>query len=295
MLSIICPAIRSERWEAMYKSIEESYHGEWELILITEADVPKFISSKNNVTIVYSQQSPMAKQQCGLSYCRGKYVTVMSDDSTWLPNMLDKAVAHFESTNPADKDLMVMKYLEGPEFDFPPHHIAEAPDDMKFKTNYDFMKSDKYYFSDTHDSSKMPGIPYHSPILSVALIPIKLLRDVGGWDGVNFSSQAMGNVDLAARLMYYGCRYFIYPEVVSTCGYFSEGSVDHGPIHLCQLLSDEPLLKRMYVMSREDRIFLCLKNWEHSERIWKWKDKDTQARKADKGLLLKFGLTEYLK
>lgn len=292
-LTIICPAIRSSKWQAVYHSIVESFTGSFELILITEADVPKEISSKENVNIIYSQKSPMAKQQQGLCEAKGEFITVVSDDSLWLPGTLDQVFAHIKSLEGFDyKTVCVMKYLEGPEFNFPEQHIKEMPEDMKFKTNYDFMRADKYYFSDTHDSSKMPGIPYHSPILSVALMSRELLLQVGGWDAVNFSSQAMGNVDLSARLMYHGCKFFIHDLVVSTCGYMDEATGDHGPIHFCQLLEDEPLLKKMFDVSREDRVFLSLDNWKHSDRIWKWKDLGKCLRSYPIGQLRKIGITD---
>lgn len=294
-LSIICPAIRSSKWVEMYESIASSFSGTWELILITETPIPVELSSKDNVKIIYSQAAPMHKQQMALAQVEGEFISVMSDDSVWLPGTLDKTFEYIQTLKDFTyKTIIVMKYLEGPEFHFSERHITESAPDMRFKTNYDFMRADKYYWSDTHDSSKMPGIPYHSPILSVALMTRELLWEVGGWDAVNFSSQAMGNVDLAARLMYHGCNYHIIDLVVSTCGYMDEATGDHGPLHYAQLLEDEPLLKKMFNVSREDRIFLSLDNWKHCPKIWKWKNKKAELRKYSSELLRSVGCKEEL-
>lgn len=266
-LSIICPAIRTERWPAMYKSIEETFSGTWELILITERKLPKELINKKNIKVIFSERAPMQKQQQGLKHAEGEWITVISDDSLWLPGQLDLAFKEIKGLN--YQTLIVLKYLEGKEFQFPQWYIEQVADDMKFKTNYDFMRSDKYYWSDTHESSNMPGIPYHSPILSCALISRQLLLEVGGWDAT-FQSQAMGNVDLSARLMRYGCKYIIFDEICSTCGYMEDATGDHGSIHYAQIEDDQPILNERYKYT-VNPIFIELDNWKETPEIWKRK------------------------
>ena len=45
-LSILCPAIRVDKWVRVYESINESFSGEWELILITSKTLPKELQNK---------------------------------------------------------------------------------------------------------------------------------------------------------------------------------------------------------------------------------------------------------
>ena len=270
-LSVIMPAIRTERWKDVYNSIKASFSGTWELVIITERKIPSEIRNEPNLKVIFSERSPMAKQQESLKRTEGEYITVMSDDSLWLPGALDRT---FKETIPKLEDyksLIVLKYLEGKEFEFPQWYIDQVADDMKFKTNYDFMRADKYYWTDTHGSSQMKGIPFHSPILSCAIYNRKLLFEVGGWDAI-FGSQAIGNVDLAARLMYHGCKYIIQDFVSSTCGYMEQATSDHGAIHYCQILEDQPLIEQMYNRERQDRIIIDIDNWQNSDPIWKWKN-----------------------
>lgn len=277
-LSILCPAIRSEQWLSVYESIEKSLTTQsWELILVTEKDLPQVLQDKTNIQVIYSERSPMGKQQQGLPHAKGEYVTVVSDDSLWLPGTLDETFENIETLISQGKfnykTILVLKYLEGKEFEFPQWYLDQVPKSMQFKTNYDFMRNNKYYWSDTHESSNIIGIPYHSPILSCAIYTRQLLWEVGGWDST-FSSQAVGNVDLAARLMYHGCDYVIQDIVVSTCGYMETDSGDHGPIHYAQVYEDQPLIKEMYGVERRDRIVLDMDNWKASDPVWKWKDKE---------------------
>src|ERR1700679_4018412 len=82
-LTILMPAIRADRWLEVYKSIEASFSGTWQLIIITEKDPTKefvdYLESKttngyvkfsdfkamgiHNVIFLWSERSPMHKQQ----------------------------------------------------------------------------------------------------------------------------------------------------------------------------------------------------------------------------------------
>jgi len=263
-LSVLMPAIRVEKWIDMYNSISKSFHGKWELIIITSKELPKELKNRTNVKRINSRRSPMGKQQEGLCQAKGKWITVVSDDSSWIPGTLDAIFK--EMGDPGYKHITVMKYLEGKEFEFPNWYLEEMEEDMRFKTNYDFMKADKYYFTGTHDSSKMPGISPNSPILSVAITSRKLLEEIGGWD-CRFQSQAMGNIDLAARIMNYGCTFTIEDIVVSKCGYMKQDTGDHGPIHFAQIEDDQPLLDKIYEYETE-RTIINLDNWKESPEIW---------------------------
>lgn len=273
-ISVLCPAIRNSRWLGVYKSIQKSFSGSWELILVTERELPQELRDKDNIKVIFSERSPMGKQQQGLEHVEGEYLTIISDDSLFLPDTINRT---FDTLKGLDyKTVVVLKYLEDKEFKFPQWYKENVHPSMVFDTNYDFMRSDMYYLSDNHASSSMYGIPYHSPILSCAVYSTKLILEVGGWDSV-FQSQAMGNVDLSARLMKYGCKYIIQDFVVSTCGYMEQATGDHGPIHYAQVDDDEPLLHTMYDNdSCKDRITIPLENWKNSPPVW-WRKKVDNA------------------
>ena len=263
-LSVLLPAIRQERWVGVYDSINKAFNDTLELIIISSKPLPGELLNKKNVKYIFSERSPAQKQQEGLCQAEGEWVTWMSDDSTWVPGALDKV---FESI-PDVKDLgtfYVMKYLEGPEFEFPKEH----QDAWGYKTNYDFMKSDAYYKCHTHNSSDFPFVPEDAPILSICLIKRLLLWKIGGYD-CRFQTQAMASDDLSIRLMNYGCKYVLLDQVVQQCGWMEQGTGDHGPLHYAQTLHDEPLLKSMYNNdSCKDRTIIPLDNWKDTPAVWK--------------------------
>lgn len=268
-LTVICPAIRSEKWLKMYESIEKSFSGSWELILVTEKECPKELLDKSNIKIIYSERSPLHKQQQALEHVEGHYVTVMSDDQLWYPNKLDEA---FKLLNDNYKHMIIMKYTEGPEF-----QMGSIPfQDLKSHSNYDWMGNDRYYIIQNHDTCKVKGmLGYETPVISTALISTKLLLEMGGWD-CSYDVQGISNCDMAQRMIHHGCTFTIFGghrEFCSYHGYMESGSGDHGPLHGAIVEDDEPLLQITYANERPDRIHIDLDNWKRTPLTWKRKPK----------------------
>lgn len=260
------PAIRSEKWIAVYDSIQKSFSGTWELVIITEKEVPAELCLKSNVNIIFSERSPLQKQQQALELTEGEWITVMSDDSLWHEGKLDEA---FKLTKEADyKTIIVMKYLEGQEFPMGIMYVPHKKEHRDFKTNWDFMKSDAYYYLENHGTCQLSGMPSPAPVLSVVLMNRKLLLEVGGWD-CTYQTQGIGNCDLGARLMHHGCKFIVADIVVSSCDYTHQAEGDHGAIHDAIVNDDIPLLQRHYGgEQRHDRIFFPLDNWKKTPEVW---------------------------
>lgn len=267
-ISIILPAKRVVLWKNFYNSIERSFNGSWELIIITSEELPMELKDKPNIRLIHSERSPLQKQQLGLVESCGKYILSISDDHLLLHDSLNKAYDLIKKEN--YKTLIVMKYYEGHEFLYPDWHVQARP---PYKTNYEFMRSREYYLCHTHQSSKLPYIPEDAPILSCALINRELLIELGGWD-CRFNGQAIANADLAARLMRYGCHWILMEDVFSECGHMPGMTGDHGPLHYAQVEEDEPLLKSIYSSPDSlERVRVSLHSYRDMPNTWKWRER----------------------
>ena len=60
-LSVLCPAIRDDRWVEMYNAIGKSFSGSWELVLVTERTLPDELKDKSNIKVVVSERSTNAQ------------------------------------------------------------------------------------------------------------------------------------------------------------------------------------------------------------------------------------------
>ena len=210
----------------------------------------------------------MHKQQQGLPETEGEYITVCSDDSLFHPKRLDTTVTLADTLD--YKTFVVMKYVEGENKALPIWYLKSVPEFLRFRTGHEFMKSDVYYLLHNHFTvSPKPGLPANSPLMSCVIISRQLLTEVGGWDCV-FQTQAIGNIDLSARLMKYGAKYIIQNLVCSSCGWMPHKEGDHGPLHKAQLEDDTPLIDKMYA-EPNDRMIVPLDNWKDTDAVWKRK------------------------
>jgi len=264
-LSVLVPAKRFERWEKLYNSIRDSFAFGWELVIITAYDLPDCLREKSNITVINSHRSPLHKQQIGLTKAKGDYITCLSDDTIFEPNFITNAWGQLTDNY---KDFFVCKYVEGDDFHYPDWYLKERPD---FKTNWEFMMDDSYYYQNTHLSSDYKHTPPESLILSNAIMSRQLLLELGGWDCM-YHAVPMANNDLAIRMINYGCTGRILPGLSQKCGFMYEGTGDHSSLHLVQYEHDEPLFKKIYNgKDNPKRTTIPINNWKDTPEIWEWR------------------------
>ena len=287
-LSVLMPAKRTDRWLGLWESINNSFSGDWELRIGTSMEVPPEILEKPNVFVTNSHRSPLHKQQQLLCEAKGEYVTAISDDTLFQPDAFNRTFEVLEQPGNQGK-FAVCKYLEGEEIRFEPFYGPDAGPHLlydmqppmdgrndnkhtwyftpRYRTNYDFMRSDEHYFCKTHNSSNMKYVHPRAPILSNAIFPISMIRGFGGWD-CRWESVPMANNDLACRLMYAGYDYIMSPVVTQICGYMEHGSGDHGALHEAAI-ADAVIFKEMYDRPESaGRKIINLMNWMNTPEIW---------------------------
>lgn len=249
-LSILLSGIRPSNWQKFYDSILESYHGEFELIIVTPFEMPyigKALKDTTHVRFIQDWGSPMRCYQIGLVNAIGKYVTWGADDGVFMPNALDIAVKTLEETVNC---VVVGKYTEG-------------------NPNNDEMNKIDYYYPARHSATNVEYMPYDCLMLMEGILPKELMYEVGGWD-TKFECCPMGFIDLSIRLYHKGIKFIFQNEILFKCSHMPGMDGDHAPVHLGQTLSDIPRFQLMYSQQKsESRINIELDNWKSSDAQWK--------------------------
>ena len=244
--SIICPSIRVNNLVTVYDSIKKSYSGSSELVVVSPYDLPSPLQGKEDVKIINSWASPIACQQIGLQECEGKYISWAADDGWYLPNALDVAFKHLEST---PNSVVVGKYNEGPQN---PH-----------------MNKMEYYYFGKHDGSRARFSPTDCLMLMCGVVSRETLLEVGGWDAESFEVCPMAYIDLSIRLYHKKMNFIFQEEMMFCCSHTPGLTGDHGPIHLAQTLHDSPYFKIIYSKPEsQQRINIDMDNWKKAPDKW---------------------------
>lgn len=254
-LTILCPGIRVANWERLYRSIETSFSGSWEIIFIGPYDIPQYLKEtlyaegKDNFKYIKDWGSPIRCQQIGLTFSDGEYINWAADDGVFLPGALDVGFRMLENLN--YKTVVMGKYYEG-------NNDGDMP-----------MQDTKYYVLSNHDASRSKYIPTKYLMLNVGLVSRQLLMEVGGWDASTFEVCPMAYNDLAIRLQRYSCNFIVQDDMMFKCSHLPGHAGDHGPIHDGQVYHDQPAFMDIY----EDegcinRITIPIDNWQSAPEKW---------------------------
>ena len=107
-LTVLVPAIRKERWVDMYNSIKSSTKRNFELIIVGPYSLPEELQRMVNVKYIKDYGNPVRASQIGSLIAEGKYIFWASDDGTFQPGALDKAIDCLESQeNKSIKDVVI--------------------------------------------------------------------------------------------------------------------------------------------------------------------------------------------
>lgn len=248
-ISILIPSIRPHLLEGVYGSIEKSFHGEFELVIVSPYPLPKSLVHKTNILYIHDAGTPIRGRQRGLIACSGDYVCYTADDVTFYQNALD--IAYNTIKDKDYKTIVLGKYREGEE-------------------QNSFMDTDSYYFLMTHDALKpiMHNVPRDYKLLNTGLMSRKLMLEIGGFD-CKFEACAMACVDLSIRIQNYGCPIIIQNEPFFYATHLPMRLGDHAPIHNAQTTHDTPLFMAMYMDDRSKyRTTIDINNWEKASPWW---------------------------
>lgn len=240
-LSIVVPAFRVERWQKFYDSIEDSFHGEWELILIGPYE-PTF--KKINMKWIKDWGYPTRCQQIGLLEAKGDYVTFSWDDAIYGHGALDNTWNIIEENKFNPKIAVISKFIEG-------------------ETKMDWALTDDFSLITTHNDAKMPCIPSNYKVQNTGMTSRKEIMDIGGFD-CRFQTMAFSVLDLGIRLQANGVKMIIQQGVVLQCTW--DIGLEHKPVMDSFKIHDKPLYMHKYHESIN--IMVDVDNWKNTPTKW---------------------------
>ena len=257
-LSVILPGIRKNNWLQFYESVQRSFDGEFEVIIISPYELPEELTKFKNIKHILDFGSPARCQQIGLTHCVGEFVTWGADDGYFLPNKLTEAVKFWEENTTSPIDIVTCKYFEG----------EENQQGVLHSTGQTELSKDFYYKINHARGLRSVFIPDDYWILNVGIIKTDYAKDIGGWDSV-FEVTAVSHADFAVRTQKNGSTYFMFPEPIFACTHMPGTSGDHAPVHYGHTEHDEPLFRRIYHSPEgKNRVKIDINNWRESPDTW---------------------------
>lgn len=251
-ISIILPAIRKERWENLYHSIEQSTSRSFELIICSPFSLPDSLQEKKNVKYVKDWGSPVRASNIAAMLCEGKYVTWAADDAVFFKDSLEKNIDLLISMGDDEKNVVLCKYNEG---DNPDHvHIHMNP-------QYYQLNNSSYY---------SPYLKNEWYIFNVGIMHRTFFEFLGGWDS-NYEGTAMSHNDFAVRAQFFGAKTTLSEIPLFKCDHMPGSSGDHAPIFDCQHGHDEPLYLNTYRNPNwvlNNHRLNILNDWKKAPMIW---------------------------
>jgi len=248
-LSLVMASIRPERLVKIYESVLESFHGTWELVIVSPYDLPEGLKDKPNVQYFKDFSTPVRCWQIGLLNAKGTWTQYPTDDAIYYPDSLDKS---FELIKQEGNDNVVIagKYLEG-------------------TLHPGLMLADQYYHLNFHKFLQpvMQKIGRDYFLLNAWVISKRLMLELGGFD-CGFEACAMACCDLSIRVQNYGVKVILQKEPMFHCTFFQGHSGDHAPVHNAQIQRDQPLFNSIYMGEGTFRTKIPLDNWKDAPEWW---------------------------
>lgn len=251
-ISIVMPAIRREKWENFYDSVERSTKRPFELIIVGPYAPIGKLGSLYNVKYIQDFGCPTRCANLGLLFCEGNiFFGLMADDAILNEGSLDKYLSDFESMEPNIRNIISCRSTEGVNGTEKKVHGID------------------YYTVNGSSATYSPFIPNDWLIMNGAIAYTSYIQYLGGWDS-EFQGLAMAVTDLAIRAQINGAKIKFSEEILFDLDHLPGTTGDHAPIHFSQILEDEPKFKQKYnqpLSNIAPRIDIM--NWRLRDSVWK--------------------------
>jgi hypothetical protein len=251
ILSIILPAIRQERWNNLYDSIEKACKKyTFELIICGPLPLTGKLQALPNVKYVKDLGSPMRASNIAAMLCEGQLVTWIADDAMLAEDSLDNNIDLLYSMGGDYKNCVMIKYSEG-----------------KSGTAKSVLPDSYFFINNSGNYSQY--LNNNWLLFNHVLMYRQFFDELGGWD-CSFEACPMGHNDFAIRAQFLGAKVIISPHACLDCDHMEGGTGDHMPIYKCQTFSDEPKYQMRYRNPNwvQQPMKIPMDNWKKSPAIW---------------------------
>ncbi len=258
LISIVCPAIRPDNWDAIYDSILQSTKRNFELIIVSPYPLTPKLQALKNVKYVKDFGSPVRASNIGALLAEGELITWTADDAMFIPEALDKNidlllsmsfnVNNGGSTISHQKNVVVAKYYEG-------KNGTEKP-----------LQPDEYFKVNGSTWTRSQFIPDSYWLFNVAIMYRAFFEELGGWDA-DFEATALSHTDFAIRAQFENATVKMSDFPLLNCDH---GQSDHSPVEVAQNTNDFPKLKERYsVMNWVHNLkHIGMNNWKKAPNVW---------------------------
>lgn len=246
-ISVFIPAIRTNRWVALYESLHKACKTyNWELVFVSPFDLPTELQNEERIMLIKDYGSVPRCVQKGLLYTRSNLFFLTVDDCTFAEDSLDVAINLYHNKC-RQEDVVCPPYGEGGN-----------------------KMEEKYWAVSTHGDLRLPGIPQNYRLANQCIMDKRWFMTLGGLDCVNFEYMDKPIHDFMFRLQYNGGKIYHSPAHCCIATWYPGHEGDHGPIHDAEVNHDGPIFRHMYSDPNilQQRKVLPYDNWKSAPTIW---------------------------
>lgn len=253
-ISIIISGIRTENWHNIIEQLKTSCKRHtYEIIFCSTKPLPDGLKHETNIKHILDLGCPSRCLQRTTTLSEADMVAAMSDDCILFEDGIDNAIDDLKNSNNQDKNIVALRYTEGPNF------IAD-------QNNF----SPTYWHAKTHTDLRLAGIEDHWKICLMFLMKTERFKELGGID-CRFEHFNMNLHDMAFRAQRDGSEIVISTKFITAHDWNPNANIHNSPMVQAYHYNDYPLFFSIYSTKEaasQRPIKIDYNNWESCEQVW---------------------------
>ena len=248
-ISFIIPSIRPEKLQAVYDSILTSWHGTFEISVVSPKQyVPLKLNPRGEIQWLVDFGCPSRAMQLGWIRAKSDWLFFATDDCEFDSDAVNIAYRNLCKRNFDYKTVIVTPFTESDNWS-------------------KWMLTPCYYHAWWHANLRSFNIPFFTKLYMNGLISKQLMQETGGFD-TRFESTAWSYNEWSIRSQFYGANFIIQRERSNHCQWSPGQTGDHGPVaDACK--DDEALFYgRFNTKNFVRKPVIPVDNWRYAPAKW---------------------------